>query len=208
MASRHWSDGNGSKDQQRTGREHHFHQHWSSAGSPALEEETQTLKSNIVRDVPTKWKIPLFSTLSKRIRRYPLPCLAARLGFAHSAVLIYLQSLSYLKVLTRWIPRALPDGMRVTRLVISHSLVLRLPRKEFLEDADREKRWRRASAYLLYDNARPHVAKEAREELRELDWDTPPETSQVLYASLRYRVVRFPRSEDPPAQVKRGGCSP
>ncbi|EYC37441.1 hypothetical protein Y032_0791g2369 [Ancylostoma ceylanicum] len=43
-----------------------------------------------------------------------------------------------------------------------------------LADAVRERRLRRASVHLLHDNARLHVAKETRDKLEELGWDTSP----------------------------------
>ncbi|EYC11313.1 hypothetical protein Y032_0051g2135 [Ancylostoma ceylanicum] len=43
-----------------------------------------------------------------------------------------------------------------------------------LADAVRERRPRRASVHLLHDDARPHVAKETRDKLDELGWDTVP----------------------------------
>lgn len=60
--------------------------------------------------------------------------LARRLGCTHSTVRTRLQALGYRKVLTRWIPHALTDGMRYTRVSICQSLLLRSHRKEFLED--------------------------------------------------------------------------
>ncbi|KAK6762382.1 hypothetical protein RB195_023192 [Necator americanus] len=43
-------------------------------------------------------------------------------------------------------------------------------------DRSRE-RLRRALVHLLYDSARPHVAKETHEKLEELGWDTAPHTA-------------------------------
>ena len=61
----------------------------------------------------------------------------------------------------------LPQGHTVTGSVYANQL-------QKLADAVRERRPRRAFVHLLHDNAKPHVAKETREKLEELGWDTVP----------------------------------
>ena len=60
--------------------------------------------------------------------------LETRLGHGHSTIDRRLESLGYRKVLTRWVPHAMTDGLKMTRLTICQSLLLRSHRKEFLED--------------------------------------------------------------------------
>ncbi|EYC36757.1 hypothetical protein Y032_0860g2735 [Ancylostoma ceylanicum] len=74
-------------------------------------------------------------------------------------------------------------------------------------DAVRERRPRRASVHLLQDSARLHVAKETRDKLEELGWDTvlrPPYSPEIvpsdyhLFRPLKAFLVKkkFTKAED------------
>ena len=60
--------------------------------------------------------------------------LATKIGCSHMTIDRRLSNLGYRKVLAQWIPHALTDGQRMTRLSICQSLLLRSNRKDFLED--------------------------------------------------------------------------
>lgn len=71
----------------------------------------------------------------------------ARPVCTQSKVVNRLQVLGHRKVLTLWIPHALSDNMRFTRIFICHSLLFRSSRKEYLKDLITENRSR-----VLYDS--------------------------------------------------------
>ena len=60
--------------------------------------------------------------------------LATKIGCSHMTIDRRLSNLGYRKVLVQWIPHALTDGQRMTRLSICQSLLLRSNRKDFLKD--------------------------------------------------------------------------
>lgn len=74
--------------------------------------------------------------------------LATKIGCSHMTIDRRLSNLGYRKVLAQWIPHALTDGQRMTRLSICQSLLLRSNRKDFLEDVvTGDESW------ILYDAA-------------------------------------------------------
>lgn len=76
-----------------------------------------------------QWRTPPFSTLPKRIRKLAL---ATRLGCTQSTTVGLLQAFGYRKVLSRWILH--PLTMQFTLVSICQTLLLRPPRKGFMED--------------------------------------------------------------------------
>ena len=60
--------------------------------------------------------------------------LEKKLGFSHTTIERHLQQLGYRKVMSRWIPHALTDAQKGTRLTICQSLLSRPNRNEFLQD--------------------------------------------------------------------------